>query len=193
MIGYKSLEKTLDSSLEASWKEWTGCRHIYLNLRNDFEIRRISFYTKVCPEDNLDLFMYIVFMEIGNVDDRNLMWLLDFVQRIKIHRMKGFISVYANAENEFSTIGEEYFRYFSAEISKSKSSESIPDATTQEINGNLKFIEKLLEEIHQSPLVEYFWFTMTHMCRLCGTHMLYNIRLYIYGYQDILLQPNNYI
>jgi hypothetical protein len=156
MIGYKSLEKTLDSSLEATWKEWTGCRHIYLNLRNDFEIRRISFYTKMYPEDNLDLFMYIVFMEIGNVDDRNLMWLLDFVQRIKIHRMKGFISVYADVENEVSNIGDEYMRYFASNISKSKSSESLEDAATQEINGNLKFIEKLLEEIQQSPLVDYF-------------------------------------
>ena len=179
IIGYKSLEKTLDSSLEASWKEWTGVRHIYLNLRQDFEIRKISFLNRIHPQDNLDLFMYLVLMEIGNVDDSNLIWLLDFVQRTRVERMKGFLTVYTEVEREISSIDDEYMKCLSAgtgryngisspqpelippappSSSSSSSDDVLPsvDTATMELNGNLKLIEKLLEEIRQPPFDGYF-------------------------------------
>lgn len=161
VIGYKSLEKTLNPTLEATWKEWTGTRHIYLNLRHDFDIQRISFYNRVAPADNLDLFMYLVCMEIGNVDDGNVMWLLDFVQRTRVERMKGFLSVYA-VENEFSTLADEYLKYFSdgTTPSKAKSTENLNLGLTNvgsqcDLSGK-KFIEKLLQELQETPLVDYF-------------------------------------
>jgi len=98
--------------------------------------------------------MYLVLMEIGNVDERNVMWLLDFVQRTRVERMKGFLTVYSEIENEFSTISDEYMKYFANEVqSKSKSTECLP--SDNETNGK-KFIEKLLQEIHDTPLVDYF-------------------------------------
>lgn len=240
IIGYKSLEKTLDSTLEATWKDWTGVRHIYLNLRHDFEICKISFLHRVYPQDNLDLFMYIVLMEIGNVDDKNTIWLLDFVQRMRVERMKGFITVYTEVEREISSIDDEYYKYINEDINNHlhqqqqnhKKLTSMPSAPSSllhiptitapapvlpayspyrngtslrfngssinnrspiltynkfkpatalakegsylaltkieqpsknndhdhsaEINGNLKVIEKLLEEIHQQPIGDYF-------------------------------------
>lgn len=156
LLGYKSLDKNLDTSLESTWKEWTGTRHIYLNLRHDFDIQRISFFNRVHPKDNLDLFMYLVLMEIGNVDDRNVMWLLDFIQRTRVERMKGFLTVYSEVETEFSTIGDEYLKYFEAEVAKNKSSsESLSEGGNHDMSGK-KFIEKLLQEIQDTPLVEYF-------------------------------------
>ena len=210
IIGYKSLEKTLDSTLEANWKEWTGMRRVYLNLRSDFEIRKISFLHRVHPQDNLDLFMYLVVMEIGNVDEKNMIWLLDFVQRMRVERMKGFITAYAQVEQEISSIDDEYLKYMDSErtsaasstsarhklvdslvntevtVSKkppverdptsslastsssmaaflsSSSSSAFPtvfvdhDHDKSEINGNIRFMEKILEEINQQPIGEYF-------------------------------------
>lgn len=168
ILGYKSLEKTLDPVLEATWKEWTGTRHIYLNLRHDFDIQKISFFNRVQPQDNLDLFMYLVLMEIGNVDDRNVMWLLDFVQRTRVERMKGFLTVYTEVEveNEFSTINDEYLKYFADVTNKVNSScdkSSANDLPEVVVGGNgnhellsgKKFIEKLLQEIQDTSLADY--------------------------------------
>ena len=55
--------------------------------------------------------MYLVLIEIGNVDDSNLIWLLDFVQRTRVERMKGFITVYSEVEQELSNIDDEYLKY----------------------------------------------------------------------------------
>ena len=158
VLGYKSLEKTLDSSLEATWKEWTGARQIYLNLRHDFDIQRISFFTRVHPQDNLDLFMYLVFMEIGNVNDHNCMWLLDFIQRTRVERMKGYLTAYMEVDGFSSTLSNDLYKYLAEEVSKTKSStESLPvDEGGNHNSINTKtFIEKLLKEIADTPLVDY--------------------------------------
>lgn len=151
-IGYKSLEKTLDPTLLTTWKEWTGARHIYLNLRHDFDIQRISFYSRVSPLDNIDLFMYLVIMEIGNVNERNVMWLLDFIQRIRVQRISGFLTLYSQVEpqsqysakpNGSTSFLEKFFK------SGDTKGEGEGSATSRK-----HFIEKLLQEINDTPILD---------------------------------------
>lgn len=168
ILGYKSLEKTLDPMLLATWKDWTGTRHIYLNLRHDFDIQRISFFHKVSPRDNLDLFMYVVTMEIGNVTEDNVMWLLDFVQRTRVERMKGYLTVYTEVVEErdtFPMLGDDYFKYLNVPGDRTRKPAPLPvynrhregkdgqECDHEYDHPSKKFIEKLLQEL---PLVEYY-------------------------------------
>ena len=52
------------------------------------------FYHRVCPTNDLDLFMYIVVVECWNVTNANLIHILDFVQRMRVERLNGYISLY---------------------------------------------------------------------------------------------------
>jgi hypothetical protein len=45
-----------------TWKDWTGARHIYLNLPDELGLTRITLYQREAPH-NLSLFMYIVLVE----------------------------------------------------------------------------------------------------------------------------------
>lgn len=103
---------------------------------------------------------------------RNRIWLLDFVQRMRVERMKGFLTVYAQEEPRISLIEEEYRKYVSKDSTFSEPhlipSETPPPVTmekvptnaldyhTSVINGNIMFMEKLLEEIRQDPIGDYF-------------------------------------
>lgn len=40
ILGFKSLDTNFSSSLERSWRDWTGARSIYLNLHNEFDLAR---------------------------------------------------------------------------------------------------------------------------------------------------------
>ena len=55
---------------------------------------RIVFYHRVSPANDLDLFMYIVLVECWNVTPKNLIHVLDFVQRMRVERLNGYISLY---------------------------------------------------------------------------------------------------
>ena len=55
---------------------------------------RIVFYHRVSPTNDLDLFMYIVLVECWNVTPQNLIHVLDFVQRMRVERLNGYISLY---------------------------------------------------------------------------------------------------
>lgn len=52
------------------------------------------FYHRVSPANDLDLFMYIVLVECWNVVPANLINILDFVQRMRVERLNGYISLY---------------------------------------------------------------------------------------------------
>ena len=52
------------------------------------------FYHRVSPANNLDLFMYLVLVECWNVTPSNLIRALDFVQRMRVERLNGYISLY---------------------------------------------------------------------------------------------------
>ncbi|CAL8077497.1 unnamed protein product [Orchesella dallaii] len=96
-LGFKTLDKN-NEVLEQSWKEWTGVRHLYLELRTDIHIRRISFFRRQEPHDCLDTFAYVVFLEIGSVSVKTNTWLLDFVQRTRLDRMQSTMTVYEEVE-----------------------------------------------------------------------------------------------
>jgi hypothetical protein len=55
---------------------------------------RIVFYHRVSPKSDLDMFMYIVCVECWNVNNGNLIHMLDFVQRMRVERLNGYISLY---------------------------------------------------------------------------------------------------
>ncbi|XP_015921180.1 uncharacterized protein [Parasteatoda tepidariorum] len=93
-MGFKSLDSYFSEVLEESWKDWTGARLVYMNLSDEFGLSRISFYRRVAPSDETDLFMYIVMVECDSVNTQNRMQLLDFVQRLRVERMMGYLSVY---------------------------------------------------------------------------------------------------
>lgn len=49
-----------------SWKDWTGARHIYMYLPDEFGMRRISFYQREAPH-SINTFLYVVLVECCSV------------------------------------------------------------------------------------------------------------------------------
>lgn len=94
VLGFKTLDTTFSEVLEATWRDWTGARAIYLRLHNQFDLSKIVFYRRVSPRTNLDMFTYIVCVECWNVNNSNLIHMLDFVQRMRVERLNGYISLY---------------------------------------------------------------------------------------------------
>ncbi|XP_067123522.1 uncharacterized protein [Centruroides vittatus] len=92
-VGFVCLENALDSVLEESWKEWTGARLMYSNLSPDFSVSRLSFYRRLDPPDP-DVFMYVLLVECADVTSRNIFRLLNFVQKLRVERVFGYLSVY---------------------------------------------------------------------------------------------------
>ena len=74
---------------------------------------RIVFYHRVSPANDLDLFMYIVVVECWNVTPSNLINILDFVQRMRVERLNGYISLYRDL-GEASAADEADSNYHSA-------------------------------------------------------------------------------
>ncbi|XP_076340628.1 uncharacterized protein LOC143241047 [Tachypleus tridentatus] len=101
ILGFRSLDSTLGGALEATWKDWTGARVIHRSLAQVFRLSRLSFYRRVEPQ-NLNLFSYVLWVECSPVTRRNQLLLLDFVQRFRMERMFGYLSVYRQ-EDSFST------------------------------------------------------------------------------------------
>jgi hypothetical protein len=93
-LGFKTLDTTFNSVLEDNWKDWTGARAIYLNLSSDFGLSKICFYRRILPNE-LNTFMYILIAECTNVNDRNRILLLDFVDRFRLQRLCGYLTVYS--------------------------------------------------------------------------------------------------
>lgn len=75
-----------------------GVRHLYLELRTDIHIRRISFFRRRDPLDCLDTFTYVAFIEIGMISGKTNRWLLDFVSRTRLERMHSTMIVYEEIE-----------------------------------------------------------------------------------------------
>lgn len=196
--------------LLATWKDWTGTRHIYLNLRHDFDIQRISFFHKVSPRDNLDLFMYVVTMEIGNVTEDNVMWLLDFVQRTRVERMKGYLTVYTEVVEErdtFPMLGDDYFKYLNVPGDRTRKPAPLPvynrhregkdgqECDHEYDHPSKKFIEKLLQEL---PLVEYYWkfwwnVDMKFTGRICCIIRAHNIHGCCDEWNEIIMVANIFL
>lgn len=98
-MGFKTLDDTFSDVLEDSWKDWTGTRLIYMSLSDEFGVSKFTFYRRQQPKD-LDVFMYVVTVECDNVTARNKIKLLDFVQRLRVERMIGYLSVYRVTERK---------------------------------------------------------------------------------------------
>ncbi|KFM77707.1 hypothetical protein X975_06413, partial [Stegodyphus mimosarum] len=92
-MGFKKLDSHFSEVLEDSWKDWTGARLVYMNLSDEFGLSRLSFYRRMAPKD-ADMFMYIMMVECDSVTSKNQIRLLDFVQRLRVERMMGYLSVY---------------------------------------------------------------------------------------------------
>lgn len=95
-LGYNGLRWESQDVIEDSWKEWTGARYLYLNLPQEFGLSRIALLRRVAPPD-VTLFTYIVLLECDNVTSKNQVFLMDFVQRFRAERGRGFLSVYREA------------------------------------------------------------------------------------------------
>ncbi|GIY05592.1 uncharacterized protein CDAR_90891 [Caerostris darwini] len=92
-MGFKSVDLAYNENLEQSWKDWTGARLVNSCLRNEFYISRYSFLHRVQPPDP-ELFMYILLVECHNVSNSNVTYLLDFVQKLRVERVFGYLTVY---------------------------------------------------------------------------------------------------
>lgn len=75
---------------------------------------RIIFYHRVSPVNDLDLFMYIVVVECWNVVPSNLINILDFVQRMRVERLNGYISLYRDLGDATAATEEADSNYHSA-------------------------------------------------------------------------------
>lgn len=73
-----------------------SCNRLLLDLSPSFPwlYSRIVFYHRVSPANALDLFTYLVLVECWNVTPGNLIRALDFVQRMRVERLNGYISIY---------------------------------------------------------------------------------------------------
>ncbi len=70
--------------------------------------RRITFYHSVQPVNNLDLFMYIVVVECWSMHSRNLIHMLDFVQRMRMERLNGYILLYRDLSDQLDEADSSY-------------------------------------------------------------------------------------
>ncbi|XP_026688147.1 uncharacterized protein LOC113472557, partial [Diaphorina citri] len=97
MLGFKSLDNSFNKVMVDSWKDWTGARYIYMYLPDELGLSKITFYHREAP-DSLDMFMYIVLVECNCITTpERQMLLLDFAQRMRVERMSGYVSVYAES------------------------------------------------------------------------------------------------
>lgn len=79
--------------MEKLWKEWTGALFIYCNIDDDLGLKKLSFYRRL-SQHHSKLFSYMVIVEIDTVTRKNSLCLLDFVYRMRLRSMSGYISVY---------------------------------------------------------------------------------------------------
>lgn len=97
VLGFKSLDNSFNKVMVDSWKDWTGARYIYMYLPDVLGLSKITFYHREAP-DSLDMFMYIVLVECNTITTpERQMILLDFAQRMRVERMSGYVSVYAES------------------------------------------------------------------------------------------------
>ncbi|GFU10020.1 uncharacterized protein NPIL_351301 [Nephila pilipes] len=92
-MGVRSVDLTYNENLEQAWKDWTGVRLVNSCLRKEFYISRYSFFHRIQPPDP-ELFMYVLMIECHNVKTTNVTYLLDFVQKLRVERVFGYLTVY---------------------------------------------------------------------------------------------------
>lgn len=98
-LGLKTLDKTFNIVLEENWKDWTGARHLYLNLSSDFGLSKICLFRRILPNDS-NSFMYILIADCTHINEKNRLLLLDFVDRFRLQRLCGYLTVYTNISND---------------------------------------------------------------------------------------------
>ncbi|XP_071535651.1 uncharacterized protein [Panulirus ornatus] len=119
VLGFKTLDGELNKRMEILWKEWTGALYIYCNIDDDLGLKKLSFYKRrSSPQANL--FSYIVVVEVDTVTHENSLHLLDFVYRMKMKSMTGYIAVY-----------QEHYPNGPVEMVSSGGSSVSPDTQTQ--------------------------------------------------------------
>nr|CAD7427195.1 unnamed protein product [Timema monikensis] len=98
LLGFKSMENNFNQVMVDTWKDWSGARHIYMYLPDDLGLSRVTLFHRESP-DTMSLFKYIVLVECRNVvTTQQQGQLLDFVQRLRVERITGYISLYTPGE-----------------------------------------------------------------------------------------------
>ena len=97
LMGFNFLDHSLTSSLEQTWRDWSGARFIYLNLDDCFHMTRISLYRRLQP-NCVELFKYVLLVKCANVNHDNIPALLGFVQRLRVKLISAFIASYEEAK-----------------------------------------------------------------------------------------------
>lgn len=98
LMGFKfPSNHSLTSTLEHTWRDWSGARFIYLNLDDCFNMRRISLYRRLQP-NCVELFKYVLLVKCANVNNQNIPALLGFVQRLRVKLINAFIASYEEAK-----------------------------------------------------------------------------------------------
>ncbi|KAK8392496.1 hypothetical protein O3P69_014694 [Scylla paramamosain] len=99
VLGFMTLDGELNEKMEKAWKEWTGALFIYCNIDDDLGLKKLSFFRRRSPHQ-AKLFSYLVIVEIDTVTRKNSLHLLDFVYRMRLRSMSGYISVYQSHSPE---------------------------------------------------------------------------------------------
>ncbi|XP_068240161.1 uncharacterized protein [Palaemon carinicauda] len=92
VIAFKTLDGDF-SRVEEQWREWTGALHVYFNISDDLHLKKLSFYRRSSRHHH-SLFTYIVIIEVDTVTKENCLYLLDFVYRMRMKGMGGYLGVY---------------------------------------------------------------------------------------------------
>ncbi|XP_064099112.1 uncharacterized protein LOC135210207 isoform X2 [Macrobrachium nipponense] len=125
VIAFKTLDGDF-SRVEEQWREWTGALHVYFNISDDLHLKKLSFYRR-SSRHHPTLFTYIVIIEVDTVTKENCLYLLDFVYRMRMKGMGGYLGVYQeHVPSDAPT---------SASSSSSSSSSSSASSTTNRKDG----------------------------------------------------------
>ena len=92
ILAFKVLDDDKTSSLDQTWKEWTGASELLTKLSPVYEITGVSCFKGV----NLvpDIFKYFVLIEVNMDMHQNDTYLMDCMQKFRIRRMSGYAALY---------------------------------------------------------------------------------------------------
>ncbi|KAI1301884.1 hypothetical protein HDE_03031 [Halotydeus destructor] len=92
IIGFRSFNSAYNRTFEENWKDLTGARTIYLNLSPEVGPSKLCFLKRIKPND-INTFVYILYVICTTVTEQNKYILLDFTQRLRL-RMLGHLALY---------------------------------------------------------------------------------------------------
>ena len=94
LIGFKIHPDDSSDYFISNWREVSGLGNLLLSLSSKFCVKKIMFlYNEDCIPKGKNIFKFLVMLEVSH-KRKDLIYLLDIVQKFRQGRLNGFISVY---------------------------------------------------------------------------------------------------